>query len=266
MKFAIRDDDTSYFTRPEDLISAYDFLENGCVSLSVVPHTVPIHKDNVFPYGEGIQYGFYDVAENTVLVSYLRENEGPVKYDILLHGYSHEYKKVDGSWKSEMMWKTSEQLAGELSKGKKHLEKLFDRPITVFVAPNNAINQNAISVIEQLGMDYSGIIQRKDRKIDAKYLLNFTKRWGYRAVKKIPYPGILDYGKHKELIAYTLDHFDRLVQEYQACKKRNQPFAVYTHYWQVNQNPTIKELLHRITDYVLSDGAEMVSLSKCFEE
>lgn len=265
MKFAIRDDDTSYFTRPEDLISAYDFLENGCVSLSVVPFTVPVHKDDVFPYGKGIKYGFYDVAENTELLSYLREDAGSVKYDILMHGFSHEYKKVDGSWKAEMMWKTQEQLAVELSKGKDHLEQLFGRPTTVFVAPNNAINQNAISVIEQLGMDYSGIIQINDRKVDAKYLFNFTKRWGYRTVMKIPYPGILDYGKHKELIAYTLDNFDRLVQEYQACEKRHQPFVVYTHYWQINRNSVIKDLLRKITDYVLNDGAELVSLSKCFE-
>ena len=37
MKVAIRDDDTSYFTKPKDLQRAYDFLnEDDCVSLSVV--------------------------------------------------------------------------------------------------------------------------------------------------------------------------------------------------------------------------------------
>lgn len=138
--------------------------------------------------------------------------------------------------------------------------------ISVFVAPNNAIDRKAISVIENLGMNYSGIIQKNDRKIDVKYLINFIKRWSYRAVKKIPYPGLLNYGKHKELIAYTLDDYDRLLKEYHACKKRKQPFVVYTHYWQINQNPDIKSLLVRITDYVTNDGAELVSLSKCYED
>lgn len=55
MKFAIRDDDTCFFTKPSDLEKAYDFIDKGCISLSVVPYTVPIHKDDVFPYGEGIE-------------------------------------------------------------------------------------------------------------------------------------------------------------------------------------------------------------------
>ena len=38
---------------------------------------------------------------------------------------------------------------------------------------------------------------------------------------------------------------------------------VYTHYWQVNQNLVIKDLLWKITEYVLNDGAEMVDLSSC---
>ena len=51
MKVAIRDDDTSYITKPKDLQKAYDFLnEDDCVSFSVVPYTFPIHRDDVFPY------------------------------------------------------------------------------------------------------------------------------------------------------------------------------------------------------------------------
>jgi len=266
MKYAIRDDDTSYFTKPDDLHRAYDFLRDGCVSLSVVPYTVPIHKDDIFPYGKGIEYGFYDIADNRELVDYLKLEVATGKYDILLHGYTHEYSKAEGKWKAEMLWKSQEQIQDELTKGKNHLEVLFDKPIRVFVAPNNSIDKKAIAVIEELGMEYSGIIQKNDRQINAKYLVNFAKRWGYRVIRQIPYPGILDYGKHKELVAYTLDNYDRLVFEYKACKKRNQPFVVYTHYWQVNENSSVKDLLRKITDYVLNDGARLESLSKCFEE
>ena len=64
MKVAIRDDDTSYFTKPKDLQRAYDFLnEDDCVSLSVVPYTVPVHRDDVFPYGKEIGMGYYDIKE-----------------------------------------------------------------------------------------------------------------------------------------------------------------------------------------------------------
>ncbi len=266
MKFAIRDDDTCFFTKPCDIEKAYDFIDKGCISLSIVPYAVPIHKDDVFPYGEGIEYGFYDIADNQELIAFLRSQAEKGRFDFLLHGYSHEYIKVNNSWKAEMIWKNKQQLKKELTEGKQHLEELLGKHIGIFVAPNNAINQNAISVIEDLGMHYSGIIQRNDRRINLRYLINFVKRWGYRAIKKIPYPGILNYGKHKELIAFTLDNYDRLVLEYQACKRKGQPFIVYSHYWQINQNPDIKNLLIRISNYVFNDGAELVALSKCFED
>lgn len=264
MRVAIRDDDTSYFTKPSDLQKAYDFIEEGCVSLSVVPSTVPIHRDDVFPYGRGIEKGYYNIEENKELICYLNTALAAGKYDILLHGYSHEYIKVNGKWNAEMIWKDYERLETELSEGKRRLEEVFNRPIKVFVAPNNSIDQRAITVIENLGMDYSGIILHKDRRVDVYYLSNYLRRWIIRLVKKIPYPGILNYGKHKELVAYTLDDYERLVFEYQQCKKRNQPFVVYTHYWRLNENPNEKELIKKIYEFVVEDGAEIVPLSECF--
>ena len=114
MKVAIRDDDTSYFTKPKDLQRAYDFLnEDDCVSLSVVPYTVPVHRDDVFPYGKEIGMGYYDIAENTELLEYLKKKYKQGKVDILLHGYSHEYQLSENKWLAEMKWKSSSQLRKE---------------------------------------------------------------------------------------------------------------------------------------------------------
>jgi peptidoglycan/xylan/chitin deacetylase (PgdA/CDA1 family) len=266
MRIAIRDDDTSFFTSPDELEKAYDFIKEGCVSLSVVPSTISVHRDDVFPYGENIPKGFYDIENNTDLISYLKTSMESEKYDILLHGYSHEYSKVNGKWTAEMKWKDLDRIDSELTDGKHRLEKLFNRQITVFVAPNNSLDQRAITVIEKLGMDYSGIILHRDRQVNFRYICNYIRRWFVRFQKKIPYPGILDYGKHKELIAYTLDNFERLVFEYEQCKEKNQPFVIYTHYWQLNKDPNTKELLKKIYDYAVADGAEIVPLSKCFGE
>lgn len=267
MKFAIRDDDTAYFTKPEELEQAYDFVESGPVSLSVVPYTVAQHRDDVFPYGKDIQQdGYFPLGENTELVGYLASSVQAGKYDILLHGYSHEYQKVNGQWTAEMKWKSQGQLAKEIPEGKKYLEELLSTKIKVFVAPNNHIDQKAISVISNLGMDYSGIILHKDRKITLRYLANYCKRWTVRAVKKVPYPGVLDYGDHRELVAYTLDNVERLKNEYDICKKKNVPFVIYTHYWMVNFDPETKKMLMEIYKYVMSDGAELVRLTDCFED
>lgn len=263
MKFAIRDDDTAFFTMPEELYRAYDFIKNGKISLSIVPMTVSKHKDSVYPYGKSrIDGKVHDIRDNIELIEYLKQNK--TKYDFLLHGYDHQYKLVNGSWKAEMIWKSEDQLRHDISLGKEILEECLNQSISVFVAPNNMIDKKAIRVIEENSMDYSGIITKNDRDFSFRYCCNFVKRWAYRLVCGIPYPGVLNYGNHKELVAYTLDDYDRLVYEYHKCKKRNQPFVVYTHYWMVYSNPKTKELLRKIYEYVSEDGAELVGLSECF--
>lgn len=262
MKFAIRDDDTSYFTKPEELESAYDFIRGGTVSLSVVPFTVPHHEKGVLPYGEGIPDGYYGVGDNHALVEYLRHNPS---YDLLLHGYSHEYQQIDGQWYPEMRWKDEDRIRQELTKGKAYLESVFDVPMRVFAAPNNTVDQRTIRTLEALSLNFSGIINHRDRDFSLQYVKNYVARWGYRIRTGLRIPDVLDYGRHKELVAYRLDSFDRLVEEYRACKKRNAPFTVYTHYWTVNRNGDEKRLLKSIYDYVTDDGAILTGLSDCFD-
>lgn len=266
MKVAIRDDDTSYFTTLSELQEAYDFLDaNDCVSLSLVPFSVPIHRDDVFPYGKDIEYGYYDIEKNKELIEWLRNGQKNGRYDCLLHGFSHEYKQIDGKWFAEMKWKDEQRIFQEMQLGKNHLENLLDCSIKVFVAPNNSIDKKAITAIEKLRMNYSGIIGVNDRKISFKYIKNFIIRWAFRFVRKVQYPGLLDYGKHKELSAYTLDNYERLINEYTLCKRLNKPFVIYTHYWQLNTDAKVKLLLERVYEYIKKDGAEIVPLSELFE-
>lgn len=274
MKFAIRDDDTSFFTNPSDLENAYDFVGKGKISLSVVPFTYPNHKDVVFPYGLDIQPGYYGIGNNEELISYLISHKD--RYDFLLHGYSHEYQKnienrrargttPDKGWFPEMIWKSEKRLEKEIEDGLNYLNNLLDTNISVFVAPNNIINNKGIRVIEKNCLNYSGIIQFADRDFSFKYAVNFIIRWGYRLIYKIPYAKVFDYGKHYELVAYALDNYDRLKYEYNKCKKSNVPFVIYTHYWSLLRDPVAKERLKEIYNYVIDDGAELVGLSECFE-
>ena len=261
MKFAIRDDDTSFFTKPEELLSAYDFIAEGPISLSIVPRTVPHHEKGVLPYGEGIPAGFYPVGGNAELIAFLKKNE----YDVLLHGYSHEYRQIEGQWFPEMMWKDEGRIRREMEEGKAYLEELFERPMRVFVAPNNAVVHTTIRAVEARGLNYSGIIHHGDRDFSPRYAINFARRWAYRVKTGYRIPDVLDYGKHKEMVSYPLDSYEKLVAEYRLCRKRNTPFSVYTHYWHLNRDPALKQLLRDVYTYVMNDGAELVALSDCFE-
>ncbi len=266
MYIAFRDDDTSYFTKPAEIEKAYDFLEEDeCVSLSIVPKTVTVHKNNIFPYDHEPENGYFDIENNKELIKWLKRNIESGKVDPLLHGYSHEYKKIKDVWVPEMKWKDKERLEKELIEGKEHIEKLLGCNLKVFVAPNNAIDKKAISIVEKMNMDYSGIIMINDRKKNLRYFLNLVKRWTIRLIYGIPYPGILNYGKHKELVAYTVDSYERLVYEYERCKKKKQPFVVYSHYWVINKHSEVRESLKKIYKYAKEDGAEVVPLSECFK-
>lgn len=264
MKFAIRDDDTSFFTKPEELDQAYDFVNEGCISLSIVPYTVPVHKNDVFPYGKNIKFDYYDIAENKELILYLKNKISLGRYCPLLHGYSHEYKLVKGEWLAEMIWKDQLRLQSELEEGKKHLEELFECEISSFAAPNNCIDGKAIKIIEKLNMNYSGTISlnKIERPLDIYYIKNYLHRLLYRCKYKQAYGGVYRYKGHNEEIAYDLLNYDRLVEEYNMCKEHNVPFVIFTHYWHLLCVPEQKELLKRIYKYLKNDGAELVSVAK----
>lgn len=261
MKFAIRDDDTCFFTAPEELLEAYGFVAQGPVSLSIVPSAVPYHKKGASPFGphENREYPLTDAPE---LVAWLKEAVADGRVDPMLHGWSHAYLQADGDWLPEMLWKDKDRLLRELTAGKQMLEQVLAHPVTVFVAPSNGIGRKGISVLEALDLQYCGIIQHGDRQVTPAYLRNYVKRWSFRALHGLPYGGVLDYGTHRELYAYTLDRYDRLKKAYQLCKARNWPFVVYTHYWSLLKTPSARQLLQDVYRMALEDGAELVGVSE----
>ena len=268
MKIAIRDDDTCFFTRPEDIKQAYSFVTKGCVSLSIIPYAYPIHKDDVFPYGENISPGYYDISNNIQLIDHIRQGVREEKYEILLHGFTHEYKKIGDDWKAEMIWKDRDQMEKELKKGRKLLENYFDTKVSVFVAPNNDINQKCEEVLDRLGLDYSGKIKlhRVDRKIDFYYIKNYLNMLFYRLNNHQTSSGVYKYKNHCEQNAFDIVNFETSIEQYELCKKKGKPFIVYTHYWYLLKNKNYRDILMNIYEYCMNDGAELVGVTKLMQE
>lgn len=266
MIIAIRDDDTSFFTKPQELEAAYDFITEGCVSLSVVPFAVPYHKQSK-PYGDGYEYKKYDIADNPELVEHLKKNIAAHRYSIMLHGSTHEYQEIDGQWKPEMIWKDSETIHREMAEGKKHLSDLLDADIDVFVAPSNAVTPKAIDAMEKNGLHYSGIIGKsRDRKLDARYIANYLHRTLYKIKYGIPYGGVYHYSGHDELYGYPIKGEEYLIRIYKLCKEQGLPFVAYTHYWELLGDERKKEDLRRFYEFAMADGAKLVSVSECFKK
>lgn len=266
MKIAIRDDDISFFTNPEDLKKAHEFLGDFPISLSVVPFTVKDHTGNK-PYGDvSDEYPKYnEVGKNKELVEFLKDKIKEEKYEILLHGINHEYKYNGEEWIPEMLFKDEMELTNKIRESKEYLNSIFDTDIKVFVAPSNMINKEGIRAIEKSNLNFSGIIRHRDRDFSIQYLMSYIKRWSYRAFTGSQYGGVLHYPKHDELIAYYVSSFDDIMKDYENCKRHNHPFILYTHYWELLRSEDERNKIRKILDVAIKDGAEPVLLSKCFD-
>ena len=154
-----------------------------------------------------------------------------------------------------------------MSESKKHLIDLLDTDVDVFVAPSNAVNQKAIDAMEKNGLNYSGIIKKsKDRKLDAKYIVNYLHRALYKIKYDIPYGGVYHYSKHDELYAYSLKSEEYIMRIYKICKDQGLPFVVYTHYWDLLRDNEKKEALRSFYEFAMANGAKLVSVSDCFKK
>lgn len=266
MKIAIRDDDTSFFTNPNELKKAHEFLGDFPISLSVVPFSVKDHTENK-PYGNICEdYPRYNALDrNKELVEFLKLEMENKRYEILLHGINHEYKYNGDEWIPEMLFKDENQLYDEIEQSKSYLNSTLGTDISIFVAPSNMINRKGIRAIERQNLNFSGIIRHRDRDFSIQYLKNYIKRWSYRAFTGLQYGGVLKYPKHKELIAYPVSSIENMMKEYEYCKKYNNPFVLYTHYWELINNDETKDKIKYIVDMAIKDGAEPVFLSECFK-
>src|SRR3989344_5257986 len=90
MKFAIRDDDTNFFTKPKELEHIFNRIWNRCpISLAVVPfHSCT--KTNQIPKKYWSGNKLFPIDKNNQLIKFLKQKIKEEKIDILLHGYNHK--------------------------------------------------------------------------------------------------------------------------------------------------------------------------------
>src|SRR5438093_13395451 len=115
MYFCIRDDDTSFFTSPEQLEQAYGQISQwGPISLAVVPfHKAGTSKGVPEKYRG--RWTTHPLHENSELVTYLRGRIKEGRFEIMLHGYHHD--TADGHFE----FARGNHLAKRVRDGKKYL-------------------------------------------------------------------------------------------------------------------------------------------------
>ena len=267
IKLAIRDDDMNFFTNVEDLEKIYDGFNNFPISYAVIPYVLDVSTRGACTDTKGNQIA-RDVAENKVLVDWVRCRIKNGTCDVLLHGIHHSYKFTrKGEKLAEMQWRDNEpNLADCLKFEKERLSKLFDYSISCFVAPSNKITKYCLAAVANAGMNFSGIIPiNPNVNLTGKNILNYLRRWTVRAIYKLPYPGVLEYDNHKEVNACILQSYDYLVKMFEFCCKHNYPMVINVHYWYLRDNPSELEKLRRfVMEYAIPHGAIPSKLSDLF--
>ena len=268
--FAIRDDDTSYYTHPDELAAVYEEIwDTVPVSFSVVPFSVPFKQGHPHQRRSDLKKEpLMPLGENQELTGFLQNLLREQKIEIMLHGYSHEYKKIRGEWVPECIWKSEHQLKKEIPEGKEYLEKLLKASVKIFVPPSNRITKKGIQMLEQENLNLSGILGPfGDRPLTINYSRAWVRRWSWWIMHRGPYPYVLDLGRHKELVAYSLTpltDYAKLESLLELCAEIRAPFVIATHYWEVNEYPDLKNKLHRLVEKAFKLGAKPVKVSECY--
>ncbi len=168
MKFAIRDDDTCYFTTPEDLKNAYgDLWGKIPISLAVIPF-VKARKAPYIPKEYWNTGKEYPIGENDELVSFLKREIKKGNVSIMLHGYNHEYYP-------QPEFVAGKNLKEKIIKGKRYLEELFEVEIRTFVPPSNTMSKEAIKAVKECSLNLLYYPTPKNRPFGIKKWIIFLE-------------------------------------------------------------------------------------------
>jgi len=253
MYFCIRDDDTSFFTSPEELEKAYgDITKWGPVSLAVVPfHRAGTSK--AIPERHRGRWTVHPLHENTELVSYLRQRVLDKKFEIMLHGYHHD---EPGCHREFVCGKDLARKAGE---GRNYLEDLLGTSVRIFVPPHNAIGSKGLKSIVMAGLHLGCIAGVRSgwsplSPLTWKHWLRL-RQWQRSGGCGIPW--ILDLGDHREIAGNPitpLSSLDSNKKTFATALRIGGVFCAATHYWELSatgrsaSEPKVGEHLRCLVD------------------
>jgi hypothetical protein len=248
MEFCIRDDDTSYFTSPEELEAVYGEASiHGPVSLAVVP----FHRagtSGCVPERLRKRGTIHPLHENHALVEYLRHGISKGRFEVMLHGCHHD--EPDGL--PEFI--NRNDLLHRVSRGRKYLEDLMGTAIRVFVPPGNTIGAAGLRVIAREGLHLGGTAG-----VRAGWPLMAPATWKtWRHLRKwrrnggVGVPWVLDLGDHREIPGNAVTpaaSFEENQARFHTADALGGVFCVATHYWEMNA-PSVHDGAPSVGDHL----------------
>ena len=271
MKFAIRDDDTSFFTQPEQLERVYDGIWDRLpIGVAVVPHAAGF-VDKAIPEKYWDAGRAFPLEENPAIVKGLREWLVAGRVTVAQHGFTHE-DFPDGH-----EFQAAPDLERRLGRGEGNLDGALGTRIRVFVPPHNALSKRGLKAVGAAGLNLLGSFlsfRPSMRPWEPHTLHNWWRIRQYRAhtgrskADRLVYPHLLRYRKHGEFGCHTLipgTTFEQLKAGFDEARAAGGHFCVATHYWEVDA--TLKPVLLRLIDYAGTfNDVQFVPIERLFDE
>jgi hypothetical protein len=268
MRFAIRDDDTSFFTDPGQLERVYGNLwDKVPVSLAIVPFHASTKSGAVPPeYWDGDRE--FATADNQALVQFLCEQVRRNRVSVLLHGYNH--KNYPGGFEFQV----GEHLYDRIVKGKLELERLFDVQVQTFVPPHNALSWRGLEAVDRARLNVLGSFlsfSPGQRPWDWTTPGNYFRVWSYRRRTgrgrhdRMVYPTPLRYAHHAELGCHGLipgTTLESLIRGFEEARTAGGDFCLATHYWEIDA--AMSSTLRGLLDHARQAGAMFVHADELF--
>ena len=275
MEFCIRDDDTSYFTSPNDLEKVYGGIsQRGPVSLAVVP----FHRagtSGCVPERFRMRGTVHPLHENQPLVEYLRDGVAKDRFEIMLHGYHHD--ETDGLCE----FTNRADLKERVSRGRKYLEDLLGTHIRVFVPPGNTIGTAGLKAIAREGLHLGGTagVRAGWNPLGPATWRTWLRLKKWQRSGGVGIPWVLDLGDHREIPGNPVTpaaSFEENGARYQTALTIGGVFCVATHYWEMEAPsahpgaPSVGEHLRHLVQLATSNPqvkwrsvGDVVSESDC---
>jgi predicted deacetylase len=253
VKVAIRDDDTCYFTAPEDLERVYGGVwEAAPVCLATVPFAVGYERVGIperhWQGGEP-----FALERNAPLVAYIKELVARGRATVALHGYTHE------DYANGYEFQAAPDPLRRIREGRRYLQAQLGAAISIFVPPHNALSRRALDAVsrERLNLLGSFISFRPSlRRWDVRTPSNWWRVRRYRArtgrtrSSSFVYPHVLRYARHAEFGCHALvpgTTIDALTAAFDEARDAGGDFCVATHYWEVDER--LGGVLRTFLDY-----------------